>query len=64
MKASVFLGQAFRLELQVQSKLRQIADLQALAGSERIPGHHPGSGAILSLPVVLSVDGCRRRQNS
>ena len=31
MKASVFLGQAFRLELQVQTKLQQIADLRALA---------------------------------
>ena len=31
MKASVFLSQAFRLELQVQSKLQQIADLRALA---------------------------------
>ena len=31
MKASVFLSQAFRLELQVQSKLQQTADLRALA---------------------------------
>ena len=30
-RASVFLGQAFRLELQVQTKLQQIADLRALA---------------------------------
>ena len=31
MKASIFLGQAFRLELQVQTKLQQIANLRALA---------------------------------
>ena len=31
MTALVFLSQAFRLELQVQSKLQQIADLRALA---------------------------------
>ncbi len=30
-RASVFLSQAFRLELQVQTKLQQIADLRALA---------------------------------
>ena len=30
-RASIFLGQAFRLELQVQTKLQQIADLRVLA---------------------------------
>ena len=44
MKASVFLGQAFRLELQVQSKLQQIADLRALASHVTVfTGNEPVS---------------------
>ena len=44
MTAFIFLSQAYRLELQVESKLKQIADLRSLASHvSAFPGNEPVS---------------------